>query len=174
MKTKKQLTAGELAEFALLGGIMFCSKVIMEWAPNIHFLAMLTVTYTIVCRGKALFPIYTYVMLNGLYAGFNPWWFPYLYLWTILWGAAMLLPRNLPKRASVPIYMAVCGLHGLLFGTLYAPAQAIMFHLSFQQTIAWIIAGLPFDFIHAAGDFCAGALVLPCAALIRKVKAKCV
>lgn len=32
----------QLTIFALLGAVMFCSKVLMEWAPNIHLLGMLT------------------------------------------------------------------------------------------------------------------------------------
>ena len=55
----------------MLGTIMFCSKIIMELLPNIHLLGMLTMTYTLVFRKKALLPIYIYVILNGLYAGFN-------------------------------------------------------------------------------------------------------
>ena len=70
--------------FAMLGTIMFCSKILLEVLPNIHLLGMLTMTYTVVFRRKALIPIYIYVMLNGLYAGFNIWWIPYLYIWTIL------------------------------------------------------------------------------------------
>ena len=50
---------------------MYCSKVLMEWAPNVHLLGMLTMTYTLVYRKKALYPIYTYVLLNGLFAGFG-------------------------------------------------------------------------------------------------------
>ena len=53
----------------------------MELLPNIHLLGMLTMVYTIVFRIKALIPIYVYVFLNGIFAGFSPWWIPYLYIW---------------------------------------------------------------------------------------------
>ena len=87
----------------MLGTVMFCSKIIMEALPNIHLLGMLTMVYTVVFRAKALIPIYLYVFLNGLYAGFAVWWIPYLYIWTILWGVTMLIPRRIPKigRAHV-------------------------------------------------------------------------
>ena len=77
----------ELVLFALLGSLMFQSKIIMELIPNIHLLGMLTMCYTLLFRAKALFPIYVFVFLNGLYAGFALWWYPYLYIWTVLWGA---------------------------------------------------------------------------------------
>ena len=153
----------------MLGALMFCSKVIMEVLPNIHLLGMLTMTYTLVFRAKALQPIYIYVFLNGLYAGFSMWWIPYLYIWTILWGITMLLPRKMPRKIGYVIYPLLCGIHGFAFGTLYAPAQAVMFGLNFQQTVAWIIAGLPFDLLHGFGNLAAGFLILPLADLLNKL-----
>ena len=114
---KPRLTTREIVVFAMLGTLMFLSKQLMEWAPNIHFLGMFTMTYTVVYRWKALIPIYLFVLLEGLYMGFALWWVPYLYLWTVLWGVTMLLPRSLPKKWAVPLYAAVCALHGLCYGT---------------------------------------------------------
>ena len=156
----------------MLGAIMFASKVIMEALPNIHLLGMLTVTYTVVYRKKALIPIYVYVMLNGLFAGFNLWWLPYTYIWTILWGIAMLLPRKMPKRVAYIVYSVICALHGFAYGTLYAPAQALMFGLNFEQTVAWIIAGIPFDLIHGFSNLGLGFLVVPLAELLTRLSRK--
>ena len=84
----------------------------------------------------------------------------------------MLLPRNMPKRAKYIVYPAVCCIHGLAFGTLYAPAQAIMFGMNFEMTIAWIISGLPFDLIHGIGNLFAGILVVPLSELLIKFTQK--
>lgn len=155
--------------FAMLGTLMFCSKIIMEVLPNIHLLGMLTMVYTIAFRKKALLPIYVYVMINGLFAGFAAWWVPYLYIWTILWGATMLLPRNMPKKIAVIVYPIICGLHGLAFGTLYAPVQALLFGFNFEQTIAWIAAGFPWDVLHCIGNVVAGLLIVPFSELLKKL-----
>ena len=149
---------------------MFCSKIIMEIFPNIHLLGVLTIAYTAVFRFKALIPIYVYVFANGLFAGFNPWWVPYLYIWTILWGVTMLLPRHMPHRIAAFVYPSLCMLHGAAFGTLYAPAYAIMFDLSFKQMIAWIVAGLPFDLVHCVGNLALGFLVLPLVEALNRLK----
>ncbi len=156
----------------MLGTIMFCSKILMEALPNIHLLGMLTMVYTIVLRKKALVPIYVYVLINGLYGGFSLWWVPYLYIWTILWGITMILPQNMPKKFSCVVYPVVCTLHGLSYGILYAPAQALMFNLDFDQMIAWIAAGAPFDVMHAVGNFCAGLLILPVSEFLKKLFTK--
>ena len=113
---KRGLTVAELVLFAMLGMVMFVSKLVMEFLPNIHLLGMLTMTYTLAFRAKALVPIYVYVFVNGLYAGFATWWIPYLYVWTVLWAVTMLLPRKMPSRIACVVYPVVWGLHGLAFG----------------------------------------------------------
>lgn len=158
----------ELVLFALLGTIMFVSKLVMEFLPNIHILAALVTTYTIVYRAKALIPIYIFAFLMFIYAGFSLWALPYFYIWTILWGVVMLLPKQMPKKIAIPVYMVVCAMHGFLYGTLYAPAQALMFGLSFKGTITWIISGLPFDAIHGIGNIVCSLLVLPLSSALKQ------
>ncbi|MCQ2549228.1 MAG: hypothetical protein MJ134_04215 [Lachnospiraceae bacterium] len=165
-----KLTVREIVIFSMLGSIMYASKIIMEFIPNVHLLGMFTMTYTLVYRKKALYPIYIYILLNGLFAGFATWWLPYLYIWTVLWGATMLLPKNIPSKLRPFVYMVVCALHGFLFGTLYAPAQALLFGLNFHGMIAWIIAGLPWDMIHGISNFCCGILIVPLVALLKRLE----
>lgn len=140
---------------------MYASKMIMEVAPNVHLLGVFTIAFTVVYRKKALYPIYVYVLLNGIFCGFATWWIPYLYLWTLLWGATMLLPKKIPAKVCPLVYMLLCAAHGFLFGTLYAPAQALLYGLNFQKMIAWIIAGLPWDFVHGVSNFFCGILIVP-------------
>ncbi|MBQ8209974.1 MAG: hypothetical protein IJZ35_05270 [Clostridia bacterium] len=163
-----KLNVKEIAVFGMLGALMYASKVMMEVLPNIHLLGVFIIAITVVYRKKALYPIYIYVLLNGLFAGFATWWIPYLYIWTVLWGAVMLLPKNMPKKLSPVIYMIVCGLHGLLFGVLYAPAQALIYGLNFDATLAWITAGLPYDLIHGISNLCCGVLIYPLISVLRQ------
>ena len=151
----------------MLGALMYASKVLLEFLPNVHLLGVFTIALTSVYRKKALFPIYIYVFINGLFAGFATWWIPYLYLWTVLWGVVMLLPKNLPPARQRIVYMTVCACHGFLFGTLYAPAQALLFGLAWQGMAAWIAAGLPWDIAHGISNFCVGVLIMPVASAIR-------
>ncbi len=147
---------------------MLLSKLLMEALPNFHLLGTLITAYTIVYRKYALKPIYIFVLLSGIVFGFGAWWFAYLYIWAILWGMIMLLPKNMKPKIAVPIYMIVSGLHGLLYGTLYAPAQAIIFGYDFKTMIAWIVAGFPFDIMHCIGNVVLGILILPIATALRK------
>lgn len=158
----------EIAVFGMLGALMCISKFITEPFPNIHLLGVFTVAFTVVYRQKALYPIYTFVFLTGAIWGIGLWWVPYLYIWTVLWGAVMLLPKNMPKKIAPIVYAVVCSLHGYLYGVLYAPSQALLFGLDFEGTIAWIIAGFPFDLVHGTSNLCLGVLIIPIATVLKK------
>ncbi len=153
----------------MLGSLMFCSKIIMEALPNIHLLGTFTVVFTIVYRKRALIPIYIYVFLDGLFGGFSLWWIPYLYIWAILWGVTMILPKKMPRKIGYIVYPSVSALHGFLYGTLYAPVQALMFGLDFEGMAAWIIAGIPFDLIHGASNLICGLLIIPLSEILKKL-----
>lgn len=162
-----KLTIREMAVFSMLGAVMYASKMIMEMAPNIHLLGAFIVAFTVVYRRKALYPIYIFVLLIGLFNGFNAWWIPYLYIWTVLWAVVMLLPRNIPRKWQPIVYMLVSAAHGFLYGTLYAPVQAFMFGLNLEGTIAWIVTGFPWDAIHGVSNFFCGLLIVPIITVLR-------
>ena len=169
-KKRRGLSVHELTVFAMLGALMFCSKLLMEWAPNVHFLAMFILAFTATYRWRAVVPLYVFVFLTGVYAGFSVWWIPYLYIWLPLYLAGCLLPRRMKPAVAVPVYIVLAALHGISYGTLYAPAQAFFFHLNFEQTIAWIVVGLPYDAIHAAGNAAAATLTLPLSKLLIRLE----
>ena len=166
---KRVLTVRETVLFAMLGALMFVSKIILEVFPNIHLLGMFTMVYTIAFRKKALIPIYVYVLINGIWSGFATWWIPYLYVWTVLWAVTMLLPQNLSRRKASIIYPLVCSAHGFLFGTLYAPAQALLFGLDFKGMLTWIALGFYWDIVQGIGNFVTGFLVLPLSRTIKRL-----
>lgn len=170
MKTKKKLSIREITIFGMLGALMYVSKMIMEILPNVHLLGVFTIAITVVYRVKALYPIYAFVLITGIFSGFSTWWIPYLYIWTVLWGVTMLLPKKMPKKIAPIIYMILCALHGFLYGTLYAPIQAFVFGYNFEATLAWIIAGLPWDFIHGVSNFFCGILISPLISVLKRAE----
>ncbi len=164
MSTEKRANTPErlrlVAVFAMLGAIMFISDILMEFLPNVHLVGVLTVIYTIVYRAKALIPIYIYVFLNGLFSGFGIWWLAYLYVWAILWGAAMLVPTRLSRRVRLILYTVICTAHGLLFGVLFAPVQMI-YNSELSYIISWITVGfITADIYHAIGNCILGLLLI--------------
>lgn len=165
-----KLKIREIAVFGMLGALMYASKMLMEVLPNIHLLGVFTMAFTVVYRKKALYPIYIYVLLNGLFSGFAAWWIPYLYVWAVLWGITMLLTKKMSGAVQTIVYMVVNACHGLLFGVLYAPVQALLYGLNFEGTLAWIAAGLPFDITHGISNFICGVLIVPIVHVLRRLE----
>ena len=166
---QSKLSSRDIAVFGLLGALMYASKLLMEALPNIHLLGMLICSITLVYRVKALYPLYTYILLDGLFSGFATWWLPYLYVWTVLWAFVMLLPLKLSLRTRALICIPLSALHGLGFGVLYAPAQALLYGLNLKGMLAWIAAGFPFDLIHGISNLFTGLLILPLTMLLTRL-----
>lgn len=96
---------------------------------------------------KALFPIYVFVLLEGIFWGFGSWWIMYLYIWAILWSITMLCRRN----DSSITWAIINGAYGLCFGALCSITQGVMFGIG--SGFAYFISGIPFDIAHCIGNF---------------------
>ena len=156
----RKLDLAHLIIFPLLGVIQFESKQVLEF---------LTIVYTLVYRRYALIPIFLFIFLEGLIvAGFGLWWYPYLYLWPLLWALTMLLPKRMLVWLQAPAYMTLCCLFGLAYGSLYAPFQCYAFlDGDWSRVPAWIALGFPWDVIHAVGNLVMGTLITPLTELLR-------
>ena len=165
-----KLKVKDIAIFGMLGALMYASKILMDALPNIHLIGTFIVAITVVYRRKALYPLYIFVLLTGLFNGFGTWWIPYLYIWTVLWGMTMLIPKKIPEKAKPIVYSTVCALHGFLYGVIYAPAQALIFGLDFKATLTWIATGLPFDITHGISNFICGLLICPIISILSKAE----
>ena len=160
----------EIVVFAMLGALMTVLDLAMNILPNVHLCGVLIVTFTAVYRWKALFPIYVYVFLIGFFEGFGTWWCAYLYVWLILWGLAMLIPRKTPRPLAAVLYSFICALHGFAFGFLWIPVQMLFLNFTFDQALVWWSFGFfTADIPHGIGNLVGSILIIPLAGLIRKL-----
>ena len=164
-----KLKLKDIVVLSLIAALMTVSDFAMEALPNVHLVGVFIVISTAVYRKYAILPIYVYVLIQGVVGGFNLWWIPYLYIWTVLWGAVMLVPNKIPDRFKYMIYVGLGALHGFLFGVLYAPAQALIFGLDLKGMLAWIAAGFTFDMIHGVSNLVLGAaLIYPAIKILKQ------
>ena len=84
----------------------------------------------------------------------------------------MLIPKGLSIKKNAVISAIFCALHGIAYGTLYAPFQALAFGLNFEGMIAWIVAGFPFDIVHMCGNIAMSVLIVPLYNVINKLENK--
>ena len=131
----------------MLGGLMFAGKVALMALPNVEPVSLLVMLFAVVFGRKCLYAIYVYVLLELLLHGFHLWVFNYLYIWTLLAGAAWLL-----REMRQPLGWALLsGVFGLLFGVLCAPVYLVVGGPMYA--VSWWVSGIPFDMIHALSNF---------------------
>ena len=159
----------DIIVFSMLGTIMFLSDLLMEALPNIHAIAMFIALFTLLYRWKALIPLYIYIALMGVYSGLALWWIPYLYVWFPLWALMMIVPKGAPDKLKFILATVFCSLHGITFGLLYTPGQAIMYGLSFEGMVSWFLVGIPFDILSLIGNFAMSFLIRPLYKVIKKI-----
>ena len=132
---------------ALMGALLVAGKQMMSGLPNIEPVSLLIVLYTLELPRETPGAIAVYLMLQGVLYGFGLWWAMYLYVWFLLMAVAWLCRRM--DRAW--LWAIVSGLYGLCFGGLCA--LLYLFARDPAFALAWWVSGLPFDLLHAGGNF---------------------
>lgn len=140
-------TISQIVTMGLLGAVLFVGQIAMAPLPNIEPVTTLIIIFTLVCKKKAFFSIYVFVLLEGLLFGFGIWWVSYLYIWSIL----ALLVLCLQKMESAVLWAMVSGVFGLLFGALCAIPYLISGGIG--AAFAYWSAGIPYDVLHCCGNF---------------------
>lgn len=147
LRVRRQLLY--LVRDALFAAILVVSKEMLAFLPNVEMVTMLLMAYTAVYRVRALVPLYIFVAIQAILYPSVSTTLMYLYIWLIPWGIMMLIPR---RFCRLPVFVVVGALFGLTFGVLCSPVQVWYFGIGWQGGIAWILAGLPWDVVHAVGN----------------------
>ena len=159
-----KLSLRELTLFGMLAALTFALKVAMSWLPNIEPVSLMVMVMAAVFGYRALFPVYTYALLEILVYGLGTWNINYLYIWAILAVVSVWL-----RRMESPVLWAILsGTFGLLFGALCAPVDLFMGGAGYALG-KWI-SGLGFDIAHCVGNFViALVLFVPLRNLLQKL-----
>lgn len=153
----------EVIVLGLLAAMMIGTKVAMAALPNIHLGAVILAFAVMLFGWKALYTAAVYVVLEGMVYGFGLWWVSYVYCWPIL--VALLM--TVRKQDSPLLYAVIAGLFGLCFGALCEIPY--LFIIGWKSSAAMWMAGIPYDLLHAAGNFILCLLLLP---VLKKLRGK--
>ncbi len=133
--------------FGMLAGLTFALQVVMGPLPNIEPVSLLVMLFAVTFGWKCLYPVYIFVVMEILYYGINVWNIYYLYVWTILAVAAILM-----RKVESPIAWALLSaVFGLLFGALCGIVD--IFIGGFSYAGAKWASGILFDVTHCVGNF---------------------
>lgn len=149
MKIKDIVIIGMMG--ALLVGIQVAIGLLP--IPNLELVSLLIITFTLVFGYRTLYIIYIFVLLEGFFYGFGPWWINYMYVWTILFFIANIFR----KREEALFWAIVSATFGLSFGALCSIPYFITG--GFPSGMAYWVSGIPFDIIHGIGNFVVALLL---------------
>ena len=136
-----------MALFGVLGALTFALQVAMAPLPNIEPVSLLVMIFAAVFGWKCLYPVYIFVVMEILFYGISTWNVYYLYVWTVLAFAAILMRKNQQPLA----WALLGGVFGLLFGALCGIVD--IFIGGFAYAGAKWVSGIPFDLMHCGGNF---------------------
>lgn len=137
----------DITIIGITSAVMIVLQVALRFLPNIEFVSLLVILYTLVLGRKTLYAIYVFVFLQGLLYGFGLWWLSYLYVWTFLFFITMIFRKN----RSPYFWTLLSAGFGLAFGALCSIPY--LFIGGFPMALANWISGIPFDIAHCIGNF---------------------
>ena len=133
--------------FGMLAALTFALQVVMSPLPNIEPVSLLVMLFAVTFGWKSLYPVYIFATMEIFYYGINIWNIYYLYVWTILAVAAILL-RNMEQPV---LWALLSGIFGLFFGALCAIADIFMGGIEYA-VVKWA-NGILFDITHCVANF---------------------
>ena len=150
--------------FGVLGALTFGAKVAMALLPNIEPVSLMVMLFAVVFGWKGLYPTFIYVAMEILIYGINLWNINYLYVWPVLFAAALAM-----RRLRHPAWWALLsGAFGMAFGFLCSFVYMAMG--GFDYGIRWWLAGIAYDIPHAIGNFVIALLLFaPLRSLLTKL-----
>lgn len=148
MRTNLNLPVKRMARIAMLAAVLYVSKVILEFAPNVELVSLFTILFTLVFGKEAFVIVTVFNMFELIQWGFGVWWVSYLYTWPLLCLLTFLLRRAF--REEFVLWAVFSGGFGLLFGALFAVAYL---PVGLSYAVSYWISGLPWDVWHGLANF---------------------
>ena len=166
---KSKLTIKDISVMGVMVATMTAFKYAMSLLPNIEPVSLLIILYTLFLGPKVIYAIVVFVFVEGLIYGFGSWWICYLYIWPLLAILTHLIGKKITDiKTRTCAFSILSAVFGLFFGALTAIPQFIMG--GFAYGFNYFIAGIPYDLLHCAGNFCIClALFYPLHATLNKI-----
>ena len=142
------MSVQKLTRIALLGAILYVSKIALDFLPNVELVSLLVILYTLVF-GKETFIIVTvFNLFQMIQWGIGTWLISYFYTWPLLCLITLLLKKMI--KEEFVFWSIVSGTFGLLFGSLFA---ILYIPIDPAYALSYWIAGLPWDVWHGVWNF---------------------
>ncbi len=144
----QKMSTHKLTRIALLSAVLYVSKAVLEFLPNVELVSLLVLVYALVFGREVFLIILVFNLFELIQWGFGIWWVSYLYTWPVL-GLIVLALRRFVKEDFV-VWGVVAGLFGLAFGAMFAAAWL---PVDRAYAISYWVSGMPWDVAHCISNF---------------------
>ena len=154
-KTKRSFSILDIAQIGMMVAVIEVCKLALSFLPNIELTSFWLIMFTLFFGWKIVAVVPVFILIEGTIYGIHLWWIMYLYIWPLL----VFITYTFRKNDSALFWAIVSGIFGLIFGGLCSIVYFVIesaagtFMDGVRYAFAWWIAGIPWDFIHCAGNF---------------------
>ncbi len=154
-KSKNRFSTLDVARIGLMIAVIEVSKFALSAFPNVELTSFWLIMFTLFFGWKVVILVPAFILVEGSIYGVHLWWIMYLYVWPLLVFLTWLFRRT----ESVWFWAFLSGIFGLCFGGLCSltyfviGASAGGVSAGIKSAFTWWIAGIPWDFVHCAGNF---------------------
>ncbi len=162
------MSVSKMTRIAFLSAVLYVSKVLLEFAPNVELVSFLTILYTLVFGKEALLIVTVFNLFELVQWGFGLWLASYFYVWPLLCLLTLAFRRLFQEELL--LWALLSGLFGLAFGSLFALAYV---PADPAYALSYWISGLPWDVWHGAVNFTLMLLLgKPVLKVLKRIKAQ--
>ena len=153
--SQNKLSIRDVALVGIMAAVIEVSKFALSGLPNIELTSFWLILFTLYFGRRALAVVPVFILLEGAIYGVHIWWIMYLYAWPLL----VLVIWLFGKKDSPLLLAIISGIFGLCFGALCAIPYFLIglssggVRSGISTALTWWIAGIPWDFVHCAGNF---------------------
>lgn len=154
-KRKLCLSIRDITLIGMMVAVIEAGKMALAFLPNVELTTFWIIMFTLLFGWKIIFVILIFILIEAAIYPFGLWVIMYLYTWPML----ALVVRLFHKIDSVWFWSVLSGIFGLSFGLLcsfpyiFINSAGTGLTNGIAATVAWWIAGIPWDIIHGVANF---------------------
>lgn len=107
----------KLTRIAFLAALLYVSKAVLEFLPNVELVSLFIILYTLVFGKETLLAVLVFNLFEVIQWGFGLWTISYLYTWPLLCLLTLGVKRWFHEEFI--LWAIFSGCFGLVFGALF-------------------------------------------------------
>lgn len=151
----------KLTYLALLAAVTIIGRIFLQFIPNVQYVTTVIIFATIYLGFKEATLLNIVIMtVSNMFLGFGIWTVYQILSYMVIIIITSILKKEKSFREKITVQSVFCFVSGLIYGLIISIFSATMFSKT-SNFVAYYIAGLSFDLMHAVGNLIMYVLLVP-------------